>query len=69
MSLAFGGRGYIVRRQETDAGIGIDFDSTLGFPGEGPMKKRDRKRKLTFKRINLEATASEVMQQVRIKTH
>ena len=33
------------------------------------MKKRDRKRKLTFKRINLEATASEVMQQVRIKTH
>ena len=64
MSLAFGGRGYIVRRQETDAGVG--FDSTLGFPGEGPMKKRDRKRKLTFKRINLEATASEVMQQVQI---
>ena len=29
MSLAFGGRGYIVRRQETDAGIGIDFDSLL----------------------------------------
>ena len=66
MSLAFGGRGYIVRRQETDVGVG--FDSTLGFPGEGPMKKRDRKRKLTFKRINLEATASEVMQQVQIQS-
>ena len=25
------------------------------------MKKRDRKRKLTFKRINLEAAAAEVM--------
>ena len=67
MSLAFGGRGYIVRSQDTDAGIGIEFDSTLGFPGEGPMKKRDRKRKLTFKRINLEATTAEVMQQVQIQ--
>ena len=66
MSLAFGGRGYIVRRQETDAGVG--FDSTLGFPGEGPMKKRDRKHKLTFKRINLEATASEGMHQVQIQS-
>ena len=66
MSLAFGGRGYIVRRQETDAGV--EFDSNLGFPGEGPMKKRDRKRKLKFKRINLEATASEVMQQVQIQS-
>ena len=67
MSLAFGGRGYIVRSQDTDAGIGIEFDSTLGFPGEGPMKKRDRKRKLTFKRINLEVTTAEVMQQVQIQ--
>ena len=32
MSLAFGGRGYIVKSRdtETDAGIGIEFDSTLG---------------------------------------
>ena len=69
MSLAFGGRGYIVRSRdtETDAGIGIEFDSTLGFPGEGPMKKRDRKRKLVFKPINLEATAAAVMQQVQIQ--
>ena len=67
MSLAFGGRGYIVRSRDTDAGIGIEFDSTLGFPGEGPMKKRDRKRKLVFKRINLEATAAAVMQQVQIQ--
>ena len=61
MSLAFGGRGYIVRSRdtETDAGIGIEFDSTLGFPGEGPMKKRDRKRKLVPKRINLEVTAAQ----------
>ena len=65
MSLAFGGRGYIVRRQKTDAGLGIEFDSTLGFPGEGPKTKRDRKRKLTFKRINLDAKAAEVMQQVK----
>ena len=32
-----GGRGYIVRSRDTDAGIGIEFDSTLGFPGEGPL--------------------------------
>ena len=70
MSLAFGGRGYIVRSRdtETDAGIGIEFDSTLGFPGEGPVKKKgDRKRKLVFKPINLEATAAAVMQQVQIQ--
>ena len=67
MSLAFGGRGYIVRSRDTDAGIGIEFDSILGFPGEGPMKKRDRKRKLVFKPINLEATAAAVMQQVQIQ--
>ena len=73
MSLAFGGRGYIVRRQESDAGF--EFDSTLGFPGEGPKKKRDRKRKLTFKQINLDVKAAVVMQQVKnadrsdVRTH
>ena len=66
MSLTFGGRGYIVRSQETD--VGIEFDMTLGFPGEGPMKKRDRKRKLIFKRINLAVTAGEVMHQVQSQT-
>jgi len=65
MSLAFGGRGYIMGRRETDAGLGLEFDSTLGFPGEGPNTKRNRKRKLSFKRINLHAKAAVVMQQVK----
>ena len=35
-SLAFGGRGYFAAGQS--AFDGFEFDSTLGFPGEGPKK-------------------------------
>ena len=64
MSLAFGGRGYIVRTRETDVGLRIEFDSTLGFPGEGPKTNRNRKRKLTFPQINVDAKAEVVIHQV-----
>ena len=63
-SLAFGGRGYIVGTRETDVGLPIEFDSTLGFPGEGPKTNRNRKRKLTFTQINVDAKAEVVIQQV-----
>lgn len=64
MSLAFGGRGYIVRTRKTDVGLRIEFDSTLGFPGEGPKTNRNLKRKLPFIQINVDAKAEVVTQQV-----
>ena len=64
MSLAFGGRGYIVRKRKTDVGLRIEFDSTLGFPGEGPKTNRNLKRKLPFIQINVDAKAEVVTQQV-----
>ena len=56
MSLAFGGRGHIVRKRKTDVGLRIEFDSTLGFPGEGPKTNRNLKRKLPFTQINVGVT-------------
>ena len=64
-SLAFGCRGYIVGTREIDVGLRIEFDSTLGFPGEGPKTNRNRKRKLTFPQINVDAKAEVVIQQVK----